>query len=515
MAKEIKGMSITLDSNVLELNNNFKKIADNIKLSGSKLKNFDNNLKFKNGDEIDILNEKFNEYKNIIDNISEKKELLIEKYNQLNKAILETQEALSKTSDTAEKEKLIQKQNKLNKEYEYTKINIDASNRSLNNFNEKLKNTAQEIKNIPFKKFEEFGTKCQEIGKKLSTHITIPILAIKGILTKITVDTAKYAGELKKTSKEIGITAENLQIFRYIAKRTGITSEELEKSFKKLQQGISAISYGISNETTEAFNKLGINIKNNEGSLKDTGTIFLELKKSLEQISDETEKNNLIMDIFGSKLGKNLIPMLALSDEEIKKMTNNIKDLGIVSNENVDKTTILNKKWNEFKHVINITKMNLASALLPVFESLVSFLEVSLIPIIKGITNFFNMFNDTTKKTIFIILGISASLGAVVYTIGKIINVISSLKTLLLGMAKHPILYGVLVSLSALAAGGVWLYNKFNKPPQNINQESQTNNYNKIENKNEFKPTIIIEGENDKERAEKILEYIGQWNNRV
>ncbi|APE74528.1 hypothetical protein [Spiroplasma citri] len=125
------------------------------------------------------------------------------------------------------------------------------------------------------------------------------------------------------------------------------------------------------------------------------------------------------------------------------------------------------------------------------------------------------MFNDTTKKTIFIILGISASLGAVVYTIGKIINVISSLKTLLLGMAKHPILYGVLVSLSALAAGGVWLYNKFNKPPQNINQESQTNNYNKIENKNEFKPTIIIEGENDKERAEKILEYIGQWNNRV
>ncbi|QIA74216.1 hypothetical protein GL982_11855 (plasmid) [Spiroplasma citri] len=73
MAKEIKGMSITLDSNVLELNNNFKKIADNIKLSGSKLKNFDNNLKFKNGDEIDILNEKFNEYKNIIDNISEKK----------------------------------------------------------------------------------------------------------------------------------------------------------------------------------------------------------------------------------------------------------------------------------------------------------------------------------------------------------------------------------------------------------------------------------------------------------
>ncbi|ALA98315.1 hypothetical protein SKUN_001455 [Spiroplasma kunkelii CR2-3x] len=65
-------------------------------------------------------------------------------------------------------------------------------------------------------------------------------------------------------------------------------------------------------------------------------------------------------------------------------------------------------------------------------------------------------------------------------------------KTLLLGMAKHPILYGVLVSLSALAAGGVWLYNKFNKPPQNINQESQTNNYNKIKNKNEFKPTIII-----------------------
>ncbi|WP_257785698.1 phage tail tape measure protein [Spiroplasma citri] len=197
----------------------------------------------------------------------------------------------------------------------------------------------------------------------------------------MTVDTAKYAGELKKTSKEIGITAENLQIFRYIAKRTGITSEELEKSFKKLRQGISAISYGISNETTEAFNKLEINIKNNEGSLKDTGTIFLELKKSLEQISDETEKNNLIMDIFGSKLGKNLIPMLALSDEEIKKMTNNIKDLGIVSNENVDKTTLLNKKWNEFKHVINITKMNLAPALLPVFESLVSFLEVSLIPI--------------------------------------------------------------------------------------------------------------------------------------
>ncbi|WFG97032.1 hypothetical protein M0C40_03250 [Spiroplasma citri] len=62
-------------------------------------------------------------------------------------------------------------------------------------------------------------------------------------------------------------------------------------------------------------------------------------------------------------------------------MTNNNKDVGIVTSEIVEKTTLENNKWNEFKQVVRIAKMNLAPALLPVFESLVSFLEVSLIPI--------------------------------------------------------------------------------------------------------------------------------------
>lgn len=358
MAEQIKGMHLEISTNLSNINTEVKKLADTVNLSNRKLANLDANLKFKNGKELDNLRNKIVEYNKNIENITKQKQQLINKVNELQKnqkeylnQIKKTEIALKNATDEKQIKKLnvelsqLQKKfNAIPREIEFTNLTIDRIDRNIIKFNSDLKETNKQLSKISGDKFIKFGNKLSDIGKKLSAYITIPLIGIKAILGKITKDTILFGEELNKTAQKINISTDNLQKFRFIAKKIGLETENIEILFQKLNKTTYELSQGIINESTDAFQQLGINIKNTSGELKNTETIFLETKNALSKITNETEKNNFIFKIFGYELGSKIAPLLLKSNEEIKNLTNNFENLTLISNENIKKSTELSNK---------------------------------------------------------------------------------------------------------------------------------------------------------------------------
>lgn len=468
MAEQIKGMHLEISTNLSNINTEVKKLADTVNLSNRKLANLDANLKFKNGKEFDNLRNKIVEYNKNIENTVKQKHQLINKINELQKnqkeylnQIKKNEIALKNATDEKQIKKLnvelsqLQKKfNAIPREIEFTNLTIDRIDRNIIKFNSDLKETNKQLSKISGDKFIKFGNKLSDIGKKLSAYITIPLIGIKAILGKITKDTILFGEELNKTAQKINISTDNLQKFRFIAKKIGLETENIEILFQKLNKTTYELSQGIINESTDAFQQLGINIKNTSGELKNNETIFLETKNALSKITNETEKNNFIFKIFGYELGSKIAPLLLKSNEEIKNLTNNFENLTLISNENIKKSTELSNKWSELTQKLSIIKMELSISLLPIFEKFVNFIDSNLIPSIKKITDTFSSLSVRQKELIFKILGILTVMAPTVLIFGKLvsiggllINTINLLKTALLGLSSSMGAIGIGISI--------------------------------------------------------------------
>ncbi len=467
MAKQIKGMHLEISTNLSSINTEVKKLADTVNLSNRKLANLDANLKFKNGKELDILRNKIVEYNKNIENTVKQKQQLINKINELQKnqkeylnQIKKTEIAIKNATDEKQIKKLnfelsqLQKKfNTIPREIEFTNLTIDKIDRNIIKFNSNLKETNKQLSKINGDKFIKFGNKLSDIGKKISAYI-IPLIGIKAIWGKITKDTILFGEELNKTAQKINISTDNLQKFRFIAKKIGLETENIEILFQKLNKTTYELSQGIINESTDAFQQLGINIKNTSGELKNTETIFLETKNALSKITNETEKSNFIFKIFGYELGSKIAPLLLKSNKEIKNLTNNFENLTLISNENIKKSTELSNKWNELTQKLSIIKMELAIGLFPIFEKFVNFIDSNLIPSIKKITDTFNSLSINQKELIFKILSILTVMTPTVLIFGKLvsiggllINTINLLKTSFLGLSSSMGAIGVGISI--------------------------------------------------------------------
>ncbi len=127
---------------------------------------------------------------------------------------------------------LQKKFNSIPREIEFTNLTIDRIDSNIIKFNSDLKETNKQLSKIGGDKFIKFGNKLSDIGKKLSAYITIPLIGIKAILWKITKDTILFGEKLNKTAQKNNISNDNLQKFRFIAKRLVYKLKILKFYFK-------------------------------------------------------------------------------------------------------------------------------------------------------------------------------------------------------------------------------------------------------------------------------------------
>lgn len=159
----------------------------------------------------------------------------------------------------------------------------------------------------------------------IGAGIGIAIAALSKI--KTTIDPiASRLDDIGKASKRIGITTNEFQELAFAARRTGVSTETVEKSFKRMQKVIFDAKKGLST-SRDALNALGLSYQDLEN--KSPLEQFEMIARRLALVEDVTLKNAVAQDVFG-RSGMAISPMISQYD----KLKQELKDInGIMSEE--------------------------------------------------------------------------------------------------------------------------------------------------------------------------------------
>ena len=163
--------------------------------------------------------------------------------------------------------------------------------------------------------------------------------AIKGALGAISVaafasatrSTLDYADALGKTSARLGITTTALQTLRFAATQSGMTTEALEMSMQRFTRRLAEASQGTG-VLKDTFGKLGMSIRNTDGSMKSAEQMLGEVADKLAEIPDQGERVRLAFQMFDSE-GVKMVNMLQGGSGALDDMRKKLEATGAVLSE--------------------------------------------------------------------------------------------------------------------------------------------------------------------------------------
>ena len=156
--------------------------------------------------------------------------------------------------------------------------------------------------------------------------------------------TLDYADSLSKLAQKTGITANQLYSLDAAAKLSDVAFESLQGSLSKFNKNIGESSDGTGTAIS-AFKNLGISIKNQDGTLKNSFDLMSEISDKFKDMPDGASKATIAMQLFG-KSGADMIPLLNSGSEALKEY------LGIMD----DDTVKAAEQFND-----SMTKLGMAS----------------------------------------------------------------------------------------------------------------------------------------------------------
>ena len=187
-------------------------------------------------------------------------------------------------------------------------------------------------------------------------------------LGKFAKDTIDSADAMSKLSQRTGIAAPELDRFRKVAELSDTSIESLSKAFPALAANIQKAAQG-SGPAAEAFTQLGINLTDASGKLRSTDDVMLQVADRFAQMEDGTEKAALASEIFGRRLGSELIPMLNSGGDAVRNMSTSL------TQEFADKAAVFNDRIENMTEKVQDFGLRLTIALLPALEALVGLVE--------------------------------------------------------------------------------------------------------------------------------------------
>ena len=178
---------------------------------------------------------------------------------------------------------------------------------------------------------ERGGTKASKGLATLAKAAGIAAVAI-GVVIKKTSDmviaVAGATDRVDKMSQKIGISRQSFQEWDFILSQSGTSVDGLKEGIKTLSNVVDEASKG--NETYRGYLKrLGADIYDVNGQLKDQETLFNEVFTGLANMSSQTERTALASRLLGES-SMQLAPALNSGAEAIDAMRKQAHDLGLV-----------------------------------------------------------------------------------------------------------------------------------------------------------------------------------------
>lgn len=287
-----------------------------------------------------------------------------------------------------------------------------------------------QLKKLEDVKFKSLTKGLDDVSKGLDTAANktkIFSAAAAGALVgaaALAKSTAATGAELQDYSDRLGISAEALQRWQYIAMQSGVSNEQLNKAFSKSRDVVGTALAGATNTATNALQTLVGDLSKIPSS---TEGAFDYIIKALAQVSDKTQQAYYANEIFGEKLATDLIPMLNNGADKLNQLNQEFESIGYLSNEQVQNLADLDDKLNIVNAQLDLAKAELGIALVPILDTLNDLLVNDIIPAIKKLAEWFNGLSERGQKFVVVGLLMAAALSPVLKLMSSLIGVIPKL----------------------------------------------------------------------------------------
>lgn len=157
------------------------------------------------------------------------------------------------------------------------------------------------------------------------TNLAQKVINVGKAIISASLETINYADQIGDLAQKWGFSTREIQEFDYWATLSGSNLESLLTGMRGL---VNQAEAGAS-----AFKKLGINVRNDDGTFKRQRDLFLETINALNKMTDQTERNALQFEIFG-RSGIELGQVIDRDKEGLEELSREAEDLGIILSEN-------------------------------------------------------------------------------------------------------------------------------------------------------------------------------------
>lgn len=215
------------------------------------------------------------------------------------------------------------------------------------------------------KSIEKNSEKIKDMGKKFSIAGGIITAGFGAMIFSA----SKLGDTFNKMSIRTGASTQMLSALRFAAEQSGASLEIVEKGFTRLAKNMFDSTLGLA-EAQRGFQSLGITVVDNNGKLKETDEIFLQIAEKFKLMEDGAEKSAIANTIFG-RSGVMLIPILNQGREGIEKLSEEARKLGITfTTEDAQAAANLTDDINSLKKGFEGLFKSISVQMMPILSSI-------------------------------------------------------------------------------------------------------------------------------------------------
>ena len=247
---------------------------------------------------------------------------------------------------------------------------------------------------------------------------------------------AKSADELSTLAKRTGLSTEELQKMQYASELVDVSVSDMTGALAKLKKNMASSS------AQSVFEQLGVATTTASGEMRDANTVFYEALTALSQVANETERDQLAMEIFG-KSADNLAGIIDDGGAALKAYGDEAAQLGLIMDEQT--LTGLNKVNDQMDRLKAQAGAELAQTGAKALEALTPVIE----KVVAALSDLLTWVGDLDADTIQMILTIAAVVAAISPVAGLISGITGAVSGIL---ALVPALQAAFGAVTAFAA---------------------------------------------------------------
>lgn len=255
---------------------------------------------------------------------------------------------------------------------------LEATTKELNNEGESADKAGRETKEAGQEAkdsgdgWKALGDTVAAVSAAMAAAAAAAAAAIAGAakaLTDFAVGGAEYADNLLTMASTTGLSTEKLQELQYAADLVDVSVDTITGSMKKNLSAMSKARDGNA-KVADAYKRLGVEVLDANGNLRDDETVYWELINALGQVEDETERDILAMDLLG-KSATDLNPLIEAGADKMAALADDAHKAGyVLSDETLDAFGEFDDQLRKLDKGAEAAKNAMGTILLPVLTDL-------------------------------------------------------------------------------------------------------------------------------------------------